>query len=219
MDFSRLIPYDPAVLDAVVGYYNAAIWPIHLAAAALLALVLAVTVAGQGRVPARAALSLLAVLWLWCGIRFLGGTYAQLNWAGTWFQFLWIAEAGLLLLAAVLASPGRRRPQRAKLAGGGLVLVALAWPPLAALVMGRELAQASFAGTGADATCLFTLGVLVMARRHPWWLWVLPVVWMVFRLFWWSVAGAPDRMVMPALGVAAALLIAVLAILRRPAAR
>jgi hypothetical protein len=163
--------------------HNAAFWPAQfpalLGGLAILALLIRPEIVTT---PWRARLLglLLAGAWLASGIGFIGGRYADINFAVADFTLLFGAEAALLAMLAwfVRGKPvGRAEPSAAPSGqawiGIGLVFYAVVLHPLTGLAAGRapsghslagaehSLAGAEIIGLTPDPTAMMTLGVLL----------------------------------------------------------
>jgi hypothetical protein len=205
----RIILYEPDVLYAVIGYYNEAVFPAQVVAFVLVLAALAVTLwprPAGGRIIA----AVLAAGWLWSGIAFLGDHYAAINWAGNYYEIAFAVQAALLLGYGTVRGSLRLAFDGGALAWTGLafILFALVVHPLVELAVGRSWVQLRLAGVMPDPTNLLTLGFLLTSvRRVPWWLLVIPVLWLVIGGGWSFLLGTPERMILPAAGLAAAVLI------------
>ncbi|MCC2973418.1 DUF6064 family protein [Massilia sp. IC2-476] len=149
-------------------------WPLHLlalgAGGAILACMLRPRSAG-----ARIAFALLALAWLWTGWAYHLERYADINTGAPYFAAGFLVQA--LLLAWAALKYGSRVPAAGLPAGFGslCMLLALAYPVLAALA-GRSWWQAETFAIAPDPTALATFGAL-LCWRAPWLLWVLPLLW------------------------------------------
>jgi hypothetical protein len=122
----------------------------------------------------------LALAWVGVAWSFHWTRFAAINTAAPWFAAVWIAQAALLLAWAWRATTPRSADKRARSAGLGIGLLALAGYPLLAPLTGRPWSQAELVGLTPDATALFTIGLLVaLPLRHRTWLLVLPAAWLV----------------------------------------
>lgn len=205
---SNFLLFAPRTYYRLIELYNAEVWPAHLVVLAALLGMLAL--AWHGARPAgRIVALLLALAWAFIAWRFHWRHYATINWAAAWFAAAFALQTVLLAGAALggaLAYGGVDRPRR--YAGLAIVVFALAVVPLAAPALGRPWTQIELAGLAPDPTALLTLGLLVAARRAPWWLYPVPLLWcLVTGLTLWTM-NAPDAF-LPLLGasIAAAALI------------
>jgi hypothetical protein len=74
-----------------------------------------------------------------------------------------------------LAFPSHGRA--ARVIGFLMLLFAVFVQPAVALLAGRSFVQAEYFGVSPDPTVTFTLGVLLLANRSPWTLWIVPLAW------------------------------------------
>jgi hypothetical protein len=113
---SDFLLFSPRTYYRLIERHNLAIWP-----AQLLALTLGVAIAGllhrptRGR--SRGIAGILAALWAWVGWTFVAGRYATINWAASYFAWLFAAEVLLLgwlgvATARLRFGPGGRRALR-----------------------------------------------------------------------------------------------------------
>jgi hypothetical protein len=172
-----LLMFSAQTYYRLLELYNRAVWPLHLAAAACGAALLACVVR-DGPAAGRLAAALLALCWLWVGWAFHLERYATINLAGGYLAAGFAAQAALLLWSAVRArlvlAPLRGHAVRV---GHVVLLLALAGYPLLAVAGGRPWRQMEAFGLAPDPTAVATLGVLLLAESAPWWLWPLPLLW------------------------------------------
>ena len=119
---------------------------------------------------------------------FLWKRYASINWAATYFAWLFAIEAALLARLTF-----RLSRDFAGRVGVGLFLFSLAVYPLLAPLLGRGWRPAEVFGIAPDPTVLATLGLLLMAEQPPpWWTLVVPLVWCLMSgaLLW--AMGSPE---------------------------
>lgn len=204
----RELPYTAEVLEALVGRYNAAIWPLPLLAPALALLALGLVlrpIPGGGRIAA----AFLAAAWAGVGIDFHIKTVSAIDFLAPVYGAFCLAQAALLAWAGVLRgqmAAGFRRDAAGWL---GLALASLAilgYPPLA-LLTGRSWPGLPIVGVTPDPTAMLTLGLLLItATRRPLLLLMVPVLWsLVAGVTGWML-DTPERLLLPA---AAAIAVAV----------
>jgi len=184
------IPFTAEVYFRLIERVSEDWWPLHL-----LTLGVGLAVAGLawvGRV--RFAGSLLAAALGWVGATFLIGEYAQLNWAGAWFGWAFLAAAMLLF---VLSQPGSATPPGhtcvPRLAGLALVVLGVPAYPVIALLAGRGWSHAEVFGIHPDPTAVAALGIALIMLRG-WRLWiaaVVPAVWCLVSALTLQVLQAP----------------------------
>lgn len=153
----------------------------------------------------RAGLVLLAACWLWVAWAWQLQRYATINWAATYFAWLWGVQAVLLLGAAAFTRLGTA-PHPLRIDGLVIVAFALVGYPLMAVVFGGGWAEAQVFGMAPDPTALATLGVLRVLRLPAWtygvplvwcgvagatlWAMDLPVFWIMPATVVWAIAAA-----------------------------
>jgi hypothetical protein len=160
--------FSPRTYYRLIERHNLTIWP-----AQLLALALGVVIAGLLHRPTRerdrATAAILAALWAWVGWTFVVGRYATINWAASYFAWLFAAEVLLLgwlgVVGASLRFGWRRDP--AGLVGGALFVGSVALYPLLAPALGRGWTQSELFGIAPDPTVLGTLGLVLMSEGSP----------------------------------------------------
>src|SRR5215471_12712971 len=103
---SDFLLFSPSTYFRLFELYNAAIWPLQLAAVALGLVSAILLVRGKG---ARAIAAVLAAAWAWVAVAFLARRYATINWAAVYFAWAFGLEAALL---AWTAFAGRIRAAR-----------------------------------------------------------------------------------------------------------
>jgi len=193
-----MLPYTAEVLDALLGDYHAAIapgrplgWLLSVAAT-----VLALRGGGRGW---RVAAALLAAGWLWVGLVFHYGHFGLINFAAPTYAGLFCLQSLLMIVAGSLA--GRLRgsaPPAGRVAGVLGACLALFALPVLARLLGTPWQAVPMPGTAPTPTALLTLGVLLLAARPPWYLFLLPALWAVIAgaSGWWL--GMPRELLLPA---------------------
>lgn len=174
-----MLPFSRAQFLEAFAQYNAAIWPLQLAAA-LLGCAIVVASARPLRTGSRLIDAGLALMWLWTGVLYLGIYFARINPAATAFASLFVIEGGLLVRSAWLGRRGARKPpSRPDLwLGWALVVYALLLYPLAGWLAGHVYPAVPVFGVTPCPVTLFTLGILLVgARPVPRHLWVIPALW------------------------------------------
>jgi hypothetical protein len=182
---SSFLLFAPRTYYRLFELYNAAIWPVQVAAVAL-GIGVVVRLRRQRSSPSRAvavaAAAILAACWLWVAVAFLAKRYASINFAATYFAWAFGVEAVLLIWAGArrrieLAWPG----DLAGRVGLAMFLFALVLQPSVGPLLGRSWRQVELFGVAPDPTAVATLGMLLVARaRGRWMLMVVPVLWCVF---------------------------------------
>jgi hypothetical protein len=180
---SDFLLFSPHTYYRLFEIYNAAIWPVQLAAIGLGLAILVLLLRPAAQPPrTRAIAAVLAACWIWVAIAFHAHRYATINWAAVYFAWAFGLEAALWIWIAF--GGGRLTFERPVGLGGrvgvGIFLFALAVAPLAAPLLGRGWKSAEVFGVAPDPTVLATLGLLLVARgRGRGWLMVIPVIWSV----------------------------------------
>jgi len=173
------IPFTADIYFRLLERMSETFWPLHLMTLALG--VAAVWLALNNR--ARLASVLIAPVWGFVGFAFFIQRYAELNWAGAYIGYCFLAQATLLLLLALIGvaldSNPRKRP--ATFIGVVIALVGLIGLPFIAPYTGGSWFQAEVFGIHADPTAITTLGlVLIMFRGWALWLIaIIPVLWLL----------------------------------------
>ena len=149
--------------------YHRDIWPAQVISLfAVVVVVVALVRSVRYRDPI--VLCALAAAWLWVGIAFHMRRYLSINWAATYFGALFVAQAALLLAAAVQRVRGRDA-WFVSLADGrraaAAFLIAVALPPIVGLLTERSWQQVELFGLTPDATAVATVAVLVF-RQGGW---------------------------------------------------
>jgi len=180
--------------------YNRAVWPAHVAVAALGLLLVALFFRGGAR-RGRAIAGVLAACWVWVAWAFLFARYDPINWMACYAAIAFTAQALLLVVIGIAfnrLAPGSSVAGRA---GVAIVVFALLLQPLFAPLFGRPWTQIEIFGLAPDPTVAATLGALVAMRGVPWSLLVIPLAWCaVTGTTLWAM-DAPDALLMP--GIAA----------------
>ena len=181
---SDLILFSPRTYYRMFELYHQEIWPAQLVAVALaLAILVLMRRDDEWRGPVIAGL--LAACWLWVAVMFHVRRYATINWAARYFAVLFAAQAALLIWNGVV----QRRLTFRRSAGSawlvpGLLLIAIAIPPLVARATGRTWSQVELVGLTPDATAVATLGILLVSAPRP------PRTLMVAPICWCAIGGA-----------------------------
>jgi hypothetical protein len=159
--------------------YHRDVWPAHILAAAFGVAMLPAIL--RGRLPRiQAVLVVLAAMWAWIAYAFHAQRYAQINWAAENFGWLFAAQAGLMILAAIWPGPLRPGALWARWTGAALFVFALVVLPLAGLVVDRQWYEVEFFALTPNATAIATLGVMVaFAGAWRWLLALIPLGWCV----------------------------------------
>jgi hypothetical protein len=204
---SDFLLFAPRTYYRLIEQHNTELWPAQAAALALALLLLALAWQGA-RSAGRIVGIALAFAWAFVGWRFHWHHYANINWAAVYFAAAFALQAVLLVW---FAARGQLQfgaaPRMRRYAGLVLVVTALALLPLAALALGRPWRQLEVPGLSPDPTALFTLGLLLVARRAPPALFAVPLLWCAVSATTLWTLGAADAWI-PAASAAVALAVA-----------
>lgn len=172
------VPFSAEQFFGVFAAYNEAVWPaqILLTAAAAAVVVLAIR---YGHRSGRWVAGFLAVLWLWTGVAYHLLHFVEINPAAAAF-------GGLFVVQAILFSVwGARRtielgwrPDAYGVVAGVILVYALVVYPLLGAASGHPYMASPTFGAPCPAV-IYTFGILLLARRVPLWLLVVPAVWAV----------------------------------------
>lgn len=203
---SDLLLFSPRTYYRLFELYNEAAWPMHIAAAAIGLVILALLLL-RPPVAGRTIALLLAGCWAWIAWAYLGRSYATINWAAVYFAYGFAIQALLLLLtgAAGLVKFTKPEPRLAQ-AGLGMFAFALLIQPLIGPLLGRSWSELELFGLAPDPTAVATLGVLLAADRIRFALMIVPLLWCAIGGATLWAMGAPDALILPAAGLLAALL-------------
>lgn len=198
--------FSPRTYYRLFELYNAAVWPVHVAAAALgLAILLSAR-----RNDGRAVAAILGAVWIWTALAFHLDRYATINWAAVYVAAAFALQAAMLLWTGVARNKLDPTPSRraADYTGPALFLFALCVQPAIGPLLGRSWTQAEIFGLAPDPTAVATLGILLIGRRPHWHLLVVPLLWCAFTGLTLTAMEAPDALISP---IAAALALVVAA--------
>jgi hypothetical protein len=174
--------------------YNREVWPLHVAALAIGALILFRLLRG------RAMAMTLAAIWLWVAWAFHWKRYSTIQIAAKWFAVLFVIEALLFVWLGVVRdrfrpSAGRRLTRQTGIA---LFVFALFAQPLIGVLAGRSWMSIEIFGIAPDPTVVATLGIVLFARdRVRESLLIVPLLWCgISGATLWTL-HAPDAFVLP----------------------
>ena len=158
-------PFTAEQFFDVFRRYNEAVWPAQVALNVIGVLAAAAAYranARRSRSWARAAVVLLAGLWLWTGIVYFKMFFATITPAGQIFGSFFIAEAAVLLLCAWETGPRLEPASPASLAVSGFILVyALLLYPIVGIAAGQQYPALPTFGAPCPLT-IFTFGLLAL---------------------------------------------------------
>ena len=181
--------FSPRTYARLVEQLHADLWPLQPLAVA--AAVAGLALAWRACTPMRERVlwAGLAGAWLWVAWAFLHQRFAAINWAAEYVAWAWGAQGLALAWVGTVrarlgwtrrgpapAARGLRRVPTAALCGTAIAAVALLGWPLLGRLAGGGWAQAESFAVLPDPTALATLGFLLLAKRPPWGLFVVPVL-------------------------------------------
>jgi hypothetical protein len=170
-----LLPFTVEQFFGVFARYNAAVWPAPIVAYVLgiAAVVAALSVSRAGNYVAAAAL---ALFWAWTGVAYHWLAFAVINQAAWLFGALYIIEAMLLLWFGRQLCFGYRRDLNG-IVGLLLIVYAAIIYPVLGYAAGHSYPATPMFGVTPCPVTIFTLGLFLLARRPPWVLLIVPVLW------------------------------------------
>jgi hypothetical protein len=185
------MPFRIEMLLDYFATYNEQYWPLQLLGyvAGLLTLVPLVR---PGKRWSRVATGALAALWLWVGLVFWRQAAAQM--AMLYGPTVLFATQGALLLYALArdemayGSAGRAGTA----AGLFFIGYALVGYPLVGLAVGHVYPHTALSPLFPCPATLLTIGALLLARRVPWYLLVIPVFWALSGTLWFYLGMVED---------------------------
>jgi hypothetical protein len=157
--------FSDRVYDRMFELHNMALWPLHLLAAAIAVLLVAVALKpSPGKV--RLAYGALSLVWFFVAGAFLYARYAPINWAALYAVPVFVIMALILAGFAVRANPPDltgRRSLSAMVALGVLVLSLVGYP-LISLASGTSWYAVQVFAIAPDPTATATLAFLALSR-------------------------------------------------------
>lgn len=196
------LPFSAEDFFGVFVAYNEAVWPIQIALNVLA--IAAVALAFRaGEAAHRAIPSVLGFLWLWTGVVYHWGFFAEINPLAQVFAAGFVLEGALLGWLALRPEPLRFRPRldRYGVLGSALIVYALALYPVIGYAVGHAYpAQPTF-GLPCPTT-IFTVGMLLWASpRVPWEVLVIPAAWSLLGLSAVRSFGVLEDAMLPVAGI------------------
>ncbi|SNY99108.1 DUF6064 family protein [Halomonas sp. hl-4] len=191
------IPFTAEVYFRLLERMGETFWPLHLLTLTLGAASLALALTHRTRL----ACLLPAPLWAFVAVAFFIQRYAELNWAGGYVGYAFIAQAGLLVVMALTGwgiDKTSRRTSPPVVIGTAIALFGLVILPLVAPLSGGSWYQAEVFGIHADPTAVTTLGlVLILLRGFALWIAVIiPALWLVVSGLTLQVMGSAGGVVL-----------------------
>jgi hypothetical protein len=199
-----VLPFTRGQFFEVFALYNMASWPAAVAAYPL-ALVALLAICYRAPRSSRWAGVILAIMWAWVGIFYHAIHFSQVNPAAPAFAAAFLVQSLLFLSVAAagrgleFGATGRARGW----AGGLMIFYAMAAYPLIGLAAGERYPAMPLFGTAPCPLLIFTFGILVLASRASWWLWIVPLAWSVVGGSAALLLAAPQDWALPAAAIAA----------------
>jgi hypothetical protein len=177
------LPFTLEQFLSVFERYNRAIEPAPFFAYALGAVALVFACSG-GPLRGRVALGTLALFWAVSGAGYHLAFFSEINPAALAFGALFLAQAALLLGAALRReAPAFRLHASARhVAALSLAVYALAAYPRIAAAAGHAYPRAPVFGVAPCPTTIFTIAVLLLAERPCGILLTIPIAWSLVAL-------------------------------------
>lgn len=199
---SDFLMFSEAIYFRLFELVNREFWPLQLATLATGAAILAILFRG-GVWRERLIALLLAACWAWVAWAYHARHYATINWAAQYFSLGFALQAWLLFWFGAV----RNRlvfdavGSIVRVAGVCITGFALIAQPLLGPLLGRPWQQMEIFGIAPDPTVTATLGLLLAARRIPWLLLTIPLLWCAITGATLWAMQAPQAWVMPAIGL------------------
>ena len=173
-----MLPFTTEDFLGVFAAYNRAVWPTQIILV-VLGVLLAVVAYRRTRHAARWTAAGLAGLWAWMGAVYHLGFFYEVNPAAVMFGSAFLVQALLFGLWGSILRPGADRSVRGPQAWVGVFLLgyALVLYPILGWMLGHRYPYSPTFGLPCPTT-IATLGLFVwMSPRPPWWLVVIPLLW------------------------------------------
>lgn len=171
------LPFTPAQFFDVFTQYNTTVWPIHMVFYTC-ALVIAFLVIKQPSFAGRTISAFLAFFWLWMGIVYHWMFFSPINSAAKLFAIFYVIEAVLLAYQGIVRGNLTYAFTRNARSITGIVLMVFGTVvyPIIGYFLGHVY-PASPAFSLSCPTTIFTFGTLLIVRKLPKYLIVIPFVW------------------------------------------
>lgn len=191
------VPFTADVYFRLLERTGEVLWPLHLLALALGVGAFLLALTGRARV----ACLLMAPPWAFVGVAFFAQRYAELNWAGHYVTWAFLAQAAILALVSLTGrgtAGALRRRSPAVFTGILIAVFGLVGYPLIAPLMGHTWYRAETFGIHPDPTAIATLGLAPIALRGVamWIAAAIPALWMTLSGLTLLVLDAPLAMVL-----------------------
>lgn len=173
---------------AVQAEYNAAIYPLQFFGLIAGAVIFGTLLAGaRSRYLPGLALAITGLAWGFIGATLFRQYLSVIDWTATTTAWIFVAQ-GLLLLISALLIPATCSPLRPAIKTVALVTATLALSgyPLLQWLLGQQVTQLDWYGTGPVCTVLMTTAIVLTLPRAFGWLLVIPWLWSlrVFSVSW-----------------------------------
>ncbi|MDR9426416.1 MAG: DUF6064 family protein, partial [Marinobacter sp.] len=160
----NFIPFTENVYFRLMERMGETFWPLQLLTLALGVGTIALVLKHRPRL----ACLLIAPVWVFVAVAFFMQRYGQLNWAGDYIGYAFLAQATLLVVIPLMGY-GLGKPLHWKsppvLAGGALIFFGLVVQPFLAPLAGDSWYQAQVFGVHPDPTAIVSLGVILLGLR------------------------------------------------------
>jgi hypothetical protein len=173
-----MLPFTRDAFFDVFAAYNAAIWPVAVAAYPL-ALVAVLFAWRTTKKASRIVAAVLALMWGWAGIVYHGLYFSQINPIAWIFAAVFLAQAALYGIAAVGSLRFSPRSRVHAVAGGLLIAYAMIAYPLIGILAGESYPRLPLFGVTPCPLLIFTFGMMLWADHVRWWFWIVPLFWTV----------------------------------------
>lgn len=185
------MPFSLEMLLTYFAAYNERIWPMQLVGFALGLLTL-VPLFRSSRVWDRVVTGVLAFLWLWLGLVFWREAAATM--AMLYAPTVLFAVQGALFLYALVRDRITYGSGELIHTAIGLAFIAYALLgyPLVGLLVGHVYPRAALSPLFPCPGIVLTFGVLLLARRVPLYLLVIPTLWAVSGMLWFHLGMVED---------------------------
>ncbi|PCC98676.1 DUF6064 family protein [Halopseudomonas pelagia] len=208
------VPFTAEIYFRLLERMGETFWPLHLMSLALGAAALGLALTQRTRL----ACLIPAPLWIFVGFMFFIQRYAELNWAGAYLGYAFIAQAVLLVVIAFTRCGLDRAPRPTSppvVIGSAIALFGLIMLPLMAPLSGGSWYRAEVVGIHADPTAITTLGLALIMLRG-WALWataIIPAFWVLISALTLQVLDASGAVAPGALALFAVLPITLLGLI------
>ncbi|TSE13480.1 hypothetical protein C1D09_003595 [Mesorhizobium intechi] len=177
------LPFGVEQFFAVFAAYNSAIWPFQIVAYVLGAFAVGAVLSGRSPACERIVFAVLSLLWAWNGVAYHLLFFSPVNPVAKVFAGLFIAQAALFAMYAVIAPPELRFELRSgwhSIAGLALILYSALVYEILGVMAGHGLMNGPLFGVAPCPSTIFTIGLLLLLRgRSVLPLSVIPVIWVL----------------------------------------